>query len=90
MPVNKSNEWKIERHKMLNEYLEIFCINAHKILDLILEHERVDDNWFIIGDSSQVLPQTVMNIVCSQCKCKPNSKQNAWSGELLMLKKALK
>lgn len=88
--INKSDEWKTERHRVLDEYLETFVINAHKMLNRIMDLDKVDNTWFIASDSSQVLPQTVINIMCSQCACKPNSKQKEWAGEVLMLKKVLK
>lgn len=88
--VEKSVEWKKQRHAVLDEHLKTFCINAHKTMDRIFELDKVDNDWFIMNDSNQALPQTVMNIVCSTSTCKPKSNQKELKAEIAMLKEVLK
>jgi hypothetical protein len=88
--INKSDEWKRQRHDVLDQYILDLRVKAHKIMDIIIELDSITNESFIAGDSLNVLPQTVINIVCSQCTCKPNSKQKFWKAEIEYLKKVLK
>ncbi len=89
MVVDKSAEWKEYRHKILDTYLEDFSINAHKLLDKILDLDCITDESFIVGPGTVGLPQTVMILMGSK-DYKPTSKQKLWAGEIAMLKKVLK
>jgi len=88
--IQRTQEWRKQRHEILDEYLELFTANAHRTLDAVIDSKVIDDNWIVAGESVQVLPQTVMHIVCTKCTYKPKTKQREWASELGVLKKVIK
>lgn len=90
MVIERTPEWRKQRHDVLDEYIELFGANAHKYLDHIIDSRVIEDDWLLASESMHVLPQTVMNIVCAKCKWKPKDKQVIWKQEVAILKKVIK
>ena len=90
MVIERTQEWRKQRHEILDEYLELFGANAHRALDSVIDSKVITDDWVIASDSIQVLPQTIMNLVCAKCTYKPKTKQKVWAGEVAILKKMIK
>lgn len=85
--IEKSDEWKKQRHIELNECLKQFVLNAHKTMDRVIESEQINNDSFIAGDST-ALAYTVMILMGSK-DYRPTRNQVKWSGEIALLKKVI-
>ena len=59
-------------------------------MDRILESGLATDDTYIMQDSEQALPQTVMHIVCKRCKYGPKNNQVTWKEEVEGIKRVIK
>lgn len=85
--IEKSEEWKRQRHVELNECLKQFVYDAHKTMDRIIESDQINNDSFIADDST-ALAYTVMILMGSK-DYRPTRQQVKWNGEIALLKKVI-
>lgn len=85
-----TDKQKEDRHIALSGLLIEFGASAHAFMDRILNSEMVTEDYYILQESEQALPQTVMHIICKRCKYGPKGNQKEWKEEIEAVKRVIK